>query len=92
MAEMNDRMTNTSSDVDASADAGAAEFGVFDLTDILADEIEGAVRDDLVQVGDKPLKHEYSARSRLEQLREERALRKAIYDDLYQDDDFGVDA
>lgn len=92
MAEMNDRMTNTSSEVDASTDGGAAEYGVFDLTDILVDEIEGIVRDDLAQTGEKPLKQEYSARSRLEQLREERALRKAIYDDLYQDDDFGAGA
>lgn len=31
------------------------------------------------------------ARSRLEALREKRALRKAIYDDLYYDEDLGDD-
>jgi hypothetical protein len=43
---------------------------------------------DELEVQPKP---ELTTRARLEALRERRALQKAIYDDLYYDDDLGED-
>lgn len=57
------------------------ETGMMDFDD------EGAISDDTQPAA----RTDHTARMRLEALRERQALRRAIYDDLYQDDDLGDD-
>jgi len=67
-------------------DAGDDLSGTpFDFAEAGEDELENAkVSQDLPRV-------DITARARLEALREQRALRKAIFDDLYYDEDLGDD-
>lgn len=57
----------------------------FDFADSGEDDIEAA------SVSQAQPKVDITARARLEALREQRALRKAIFDDLYYDEDLGED-
>lgn len=57
----------------------------FDFIDAGEDGVEAE------KAGSVQPKSDITARARLEALREQRALRKAIYDDLYYDEDLGDD-
>ena len=69
-------------DNDTGDDLSGASF---DYADASEDETEEATISQALPRAD------ITARARLEALREQRALRKAIFDDLYYDDDLGDD-